>query len=858
MAVRRSARLRNRDASVSEEPQPPPVPAEHSHVNKDHVNNRHDDQLPEKPNKRTTRNKKKSQPTHEPTDLPPVLEREETAVVNTSELNPEPEREADNAPAVVDKKSAPASEKPEPPQPAPATAEAPETASKETEAQSTRAAAARAERTKKRSITAAFDKAESTFKKMKSAAFSKSGETPKKGAGDASDRAEATPKKTPNAASARVEATPKRITQLTSPVKGTTPSRIPSVATPLRATPAAAKGPGAKTPSTVMARPSHQDMHPSKVHQSTTKQPDSGLVLGFNPVKKDAQGNVVKDTAIESTPTKARDSPASAYYGTPAFEFKFASQEAQLSDEAKKLMESVRLDAAKIKAQMVKDQANSAQDKAEATERKIVQPKGKTDRFTDAHMAEFKKMDSIANHPSAFRAAPGRFQPVIEKKTLKRTNSKARLDETDSKSPSPFKAPIARPSPAPVAASAKRVKHNQTDDASTSRLPTLNSPKPSFTRPKHSFRKSLMTPTRASAARASTVRPARTSMIPSLVRSPAPTQPEVPRTPQTDFNPRLKSNIPNFSELRSILRQPHQLFSKDPLKIAAGTHVAAPDFSSNMLFGSSRDATEEPSHTPSPKKRVEFTPCVKDAPEETVFSPSPSKLPTASASRVVSDIVYPTLPTLTPDHARSPSKIASTTKNSEASTPTIRQVRPSDATPLPEIAGVPHGIGHKKRNRPTVEEEKHDASALPEIAGVPHGIGHKKRNRTAVEAEDVDAENVPPADNAGARSAKRLKMSAPSPSPFKKTGRASTLFAKATGTPSAPSATKDTASSVAGTPSPSKVRSHTPLRSATRPAAGRASTTATTATTPGSARARNRGVLTMSRLHLLSQPKSRS
>ncbi|RAK78301.1 uncharacterized protein BO72DRAFT_527057 [Aspergillus fijiensis CBS 313.89] len=854
MAVRRSARLRNRDASLSEEPQPPPGPAEHSHVNKDHVNtnDRHDDQLSTKPNKRNTRSKKKSQPIPEPTDLPPVIEREETAVVNSSEPNPEPEREADNAPVVADKKSAPASENPEPPQPAPATAEDPETASKETITESTRAAAAEAERTKKRSITAAFDKAESTFKKMKSAAFSKSGATPKRGTGDASDRPDATPKKTPNAASARVEATPKRITQLTSPVKGTTPSRIPSVTTPLRATPAVTKGPGAKTPSTVMARPSHQDMHPSKVHQSTTKQPDSGLVLGFNPIKKDAEGNVVKDTATESTPTKARDSPASAYYGTPAFEFKLASQEAQLSDEAKKLMESVRLDAAKIKAQMVKDRANGAQDKPELTERKIVQPKGKTDRFTEAHMAEFKKMDSIANHPSAFRAAPGRFQPVIEKKTLKRSNSKARLDETDSKSPSPSKVSVARPSPAPVAASAKRVKHNQTDDASTSRLPTLNSPKPGFTRPRHSFRKSLMTPTRASAARASTVRPARTSMIPSLVRSPAPTQPEIPRTPQTDFNPRLKSNIPDFSQPRSILRQPHQLFSKDPLKIAAGTHVAAPDFSSNMLFGSSRDATEEPSHTPSPKKRVEFTPCVKDAPEETVFSPSPSKLPTASASRVVSDIVYPTLPTLTPEHSHSPSKIGSTTKNSEATTPTIRQVRPSDATPLPEIAGVPHGIGHKKRNRPTVEEEKHDASSLPDIAGVPHGIGHKKRNRTAVEAEDVDAENVPPADN-GARSAKRLKMSAPSPSPFKKTGRASTLFAKAMDTPSA---TKETASSVAGTPTPTKARSHTPLRSATRPSAGRASTSTTT--TPGSARARGRGVLTMSRLHLLSQPKSRS
>ncbi|RAL09882.1 uncharacterized protein BO97DRAFT_479745 [Aspergillus homomorphus CBS 101889] len=848
MVVRRSARLRNREASVSEEPQLPAGPAESSHVNKDHVNNRHDDQPSEKPNiRRKTRSRKPTQPTQELNNLPPVAEREETATVTPSE--PEPEPEVNNTP-VEAKKSAFASEQSQP-LPAPATAETSETASKESEPESTRAAAERAERTKKRSISAAFDKAESTFKKMKSAAFSKSGETPKKTAGDASDKTEATPKKTPNGASARVEATPKRVAQLTSPLKGT-PSRIPSVSTPLRATPAATKAPGAKTPSTVMARPSHQEMHPSKVHQSTTKQPDSGLVLGFNPIKKDAEGNVVKDATIENTPTKTRDSPASAYYGTPAFDFKFTNQDSQLSDEAKKLMETVRQDAAKIKAQMIQGRANGvSQDQPEQIERKIVQPKGKTDRFTDAHLAEFRKMDSIASHASVLRAVPGRYQPAM-KNSLKRTNSKARLDETHSKSPSPSKTSVARPSPAPVLASAKRVKHTPADDVSTSRLPTLNSPKPALPRPKHSFRKSLMTPTRASAARASTVRPARTSMIPSLVRSPAPTQPEVPRTPQTDFNPRLKSNLPTLGHLKSILRQPHQLFSKDPLKIAAGTHVAAPHFGSNMLFGSSWDATEEHSHTPSPKKRVEFTPCVKDRNEETVLSPSPSKLPTANASRVVSDIVYPTLPTLTPEQNRSPSKSGTSPRTSQTTTPTIRQVRPSDATPLPEIAGVPHGIGHKKRNRPTVEEEKTDADSLPEIAGVPHGIGHKKRNRTAVEAEETNAENVPPADNAGAdaRSAKRMKMS--SPSPFKKTGRPSTLFAKASGTPSA---SKTIFSSAAPTPTPTKPRSHTPLRSATRPSAGRPSPTSTT---PGSARPRSRGVLTMSRLHLLSQPKGRS
>ncbi|OJJ70523.1 hypothetical protein ASPBRDRAFT_44716 [Aspergillus brasiliensis CBS 101740] len=576
-----------------------------------------------------------------------------------------------------------------------------------------------------------------------------------------------------------------------------------------------------RTPSSTLVRPSHQEMHPSKVRQSTTKQPDSGLILGFKPIKKDADGKVIKDTLADNTPTKAKASPA-PYYGTPAFEFKF-SCDSQLSDEAKKLMETVREDAAKLKAQMTLEQPD--QNRAEAADRKIVQPKGKASRFSDVHMAEFKKMDSIAGHASAFRATPGRFQPVV--KTLKRTNSKARLDESDRNSPSPSK--IARPSPALVApASNKRVKHDKADDASTRRPTAASPPKPAQPRPRSTVRSSLMTPTRSSAARASSVtaKPPRTSMIPSLVRSPAAKPANVPRTPQTEFNPRLKSNLPTLGNLKSILRRHQPLFSKDPAKIAAGTHVAAPDFTSNLLFGS-RGTTEEPAQTPSPKKRVEFTPSVKARHEEVMFSPSPSKVPVASPSRTISDVVYPTLPVLTPEQNRVSAK-----SPAQAETPTIRHVRPSDvhANPLPEVAGVPHGIGHKKRTRETGEDTK--TTDLPEVAGVPHGIGQKKRNRAALE-DETDTENVPPVDSTtDARSAKRMKMTSPSPL------KVPTLSARKA---VAPSPLK------AATPSPTKPRSHTPLRSAT----------ASRMSTPASVRARNRSVLSVSRLNLLAQPKNR-
>ncbi|KAB8215388.1 hypothetical protein BDV33DRAFT_180995 [Aspergillus novoparasiticus] len=601
----------------------------------------------------------------------------------------------------------------------------------------------------------------------------------------------------------------------TTTITTTTPKSTTNVRTPHKATPAQ-KQTLAKTPTSAVTRPSHQEMHPSKVHQSTTKQADSGLILGFNPIKKDAEGNVMKDSLVETTPSKTKASPASTYYGTPAFEFKFSSADSQLSDEAKRLMESVREDVARIKAQMVQEKESQPdQDSNNQTEnRKIAEPKGQASRFNAAHMAEFKKMDSIAGHASAFRATPGRFQPV--RKDLKRT----RLDESNQNSPTKS----TTKSPAPATVGAKRVKHDKSDDTSTRRqtVGEKSASKPAVTRTRPAIRSSLMTPTRASMARTSStsLRPPRTSMLPrpSLAHSPTSKQSNTPRTPNTDFNPRFKSGLPQLN-LKSILR-PHQpLFSKDPAKIAAGTHVAAPEFSSKFLLGTTRDASEEPAVTPSPKKRVEFSSSTRLQDDEALPSPSPSKFTTGSPARVASDIVYPTLPALTPDHASKKS-------DSETKSPTIRHVRQSDAPTnlsLPDISGVPHGIGSKKRHRET--EATHDPS-LPDVPGVPHGIGNKKRHRDAA-GRDVDTENVPPADAAAEnRSAKRVKLSSPSKlSPFK--------FSP----------------SKMPTPSPTKARSHTPLRS---------TTSASRTGTPASARQKSRNALTMSRLNALAQPKNRS
>lgn len=474
----------------------------------------------------------------------------------------------------------------------------------------------------------------------------------------------------------------------------------------------------AKTPTTSLTRPTHFEMHPSKVQQSTTKQADSGLILGFNPVKKDAQGNVVKETPTQNTPSKTAVSPESTFYGTPALDFKFSSQESQLSDEAKKLMESVRQEVARNKANMVRENPSSTTaGPSQNVERKIAKPKGKANRFSDVHMAQFKKMDSIAGHASAFRATPGRFQPV--QNTLKRTNSKARLDEPESKNSPARATPLA---PTPTTPSAKRVKQDKPETTPQNRQ---TNPKSAIARPRAGVRSSLLTPTRASMARASTsLKPPRTTMIPSLVRSPLSKPADAPSTPRTEFNPRFKSNIPTLSSLKSILRRHQPLFSRNPTKIAAGTHQTAPDFTPELLLRPSRESSHEPAAaTPSPKKRVEFTPCTKPRPTE-VMSPSPSKIPANITYPSTSEVVYPTLPTLTPD------------RGNAQKPPTIRSVRPSDAA---------------------VE------ATLPEIPGMPHGISHKKRHRAA--EDDADRENVPPNDDLSqGRSAKRVKVSTPEPS----------------------------------------------------------------------------------------------
>jgi len=553
----------------------------------------------------------------------------------------------------------------------------------------------------------------------------------------------------------------------------------------------------ARTPTTgSAARPPRSEMHPSKAQQSTTKQPDSGLILGFNPIRKDGNGNPIG--ALDDTPSKSKASPAPSQFGTPGYEFKFG-QESQLSEEAKRLMESVRGEVTRIKSQLAHDKSKNSEEGDQSGQyhgdRKIAMPKGKAGRFSDVHMAEFKKMDSIAGHPSSFRATPGRLQPVTTTKSLKRSKSKAQLDEPDAPASSlprsPTKSSVVSNSPS-ATTTTKRAKHNPSEDASTSRSQVSNVPaqRPAGPRPRSGVRSSLMTPTRASMARSTStsIKAPKTTLIPSLARSPSTKAVTTPRTPRTDFNPRIKGNLPSFSNLRSILRKRQPLFSRDPSKIASGTHVAASDFNPDLLLGNGELTDSAP--TPSPKKHVEFTPSVKSR-YELSHSPSRSKIPTTPSRSNMSEVVYPTLPALTPEH----NTASVNTNPAPPKSPSIRHVRTSD-------------VGKKGPTYPEIPVVAH---------GIAHGIGNKKRHRDEVDDElNADRENVPPADaQTDERGTKRLKANPPTPSPVK----------------------------------------NRPIKTPSRSISGRLATP-TSAT--ASAKQKSRGVLSLSRLNMLSKPKTRT
>ena len=613
---------------------------------------------------------------------------------------------------------------------------------------------------------------------------------------------------------------------------------------------------GLKTPKTE-PKVDRAEMHPGLVHQSTAKAPDSGLKLGFVDIPAQPPQSLA---SAQNTPSKVQ-SISPAKFSAKTFDFKFGS-ESQLSTEAQKLMDNVREEAARIKARMLAEK-KAQQEKDAAAEaafggtngsgRKIAKPKGKASRFSDVHIAQFKKMDSIANHPSAFRARPGFAQPTTQ--SLKRSPSKAGLDEPDrprtagkgtpGRQPPPF---LGRPtSVSPFksiptqSTSIKRARQSEMPDVSAGRQSETQMRASTLPKPVSS---SLFSPTKSSLAKtassqlpvaspgkqptlsrtasmrslrnsstAANTRPSTSSGVVGLKPSgplsmPQPANSQLPRSGSsgigfasepgtlqrakstTDLSSAVDrtgfaSKLPTFSGLKSILRSGRKSNAMPPIEERPGT-PKRPNTATSI---------------PGSAKKVDFTPSVKSryAVKLAAGSPSPAKLPHLTPGKpggpfvpydpaayvlqthegedewedAGSEVEYPTLPTTSSspamavaepsfkekarDHSRRESKefksifttLHHPSRSNAPSTLTsvntaVNQTNPT--THANKVMRSPSNINFSRPSPNTIRRVRTSGvSELvqpfedAEVKTVPHGLPGKKRRResTMFEPEEI-------------------------------------------------------------------------------------------------------------------------
>lgn len=512
------------------------------------------------------------------------------------------------------------------------------------------------------------------------------------------------------------------------------------------------------------------EMHPSKVHHTTVKH--------FIAVNPSFTAPLVKESTQLSpaSPSKIRGS-LPPHMSSPGFDFTFTRPDSDLSEDAKKIMDSVREEAARIKAQMHAEREKHSEEEDDIQPphtpvgRKIAVPRG--GRYSDIHKQQFKKMDSIASHVSTWKS---KFQSTVAAPTkssmLKRSNSKAGFDQPESGLPRSKSFKILPKPDGNGNSPEKRVKRNHADDASQTRPVAHDTNEVFYATPakvQHTGLPSVVsTPTKASLARSASVKASKGSMIPSLSRS---ASTKTLGTPYTEGSNKYMSRIANFSPVKSILHRSQPKFSDDPVKVAAGTHLPLPG-KPLALDKDLPDLPATPSRglrlSPSVKKQVNFTPSTKPITSITpTASPSPTKIPRSGSMKVLdnpnvtqrnehkipnhSSIAGPGLPgdftfasAKTIDFGPPTSGLS---RNKAIST--IRPVRPSGfPTPLAETAfanhkvdGIPHGIGNKKRKaHPTDEgEDRENVGPVGSSGGDDGESAPKKRKMTAAGGEVTPA-----------------------------------------------------------------------------------------------------------------------
>ncbi|KAG9234253.1 hypothetical protein BJ875DRAFT_461997 [Amylocarpus encephaloides] len=560
-----------------------------------------------------------------------------------------------------------------------------------------------------------------------------------------------------------------------------------------------------RTPATARPKPSMEEMHPSKAQQSTARLPDAGLQLGFSDISA-GEGGLSSGSALQS-PSKAGISSS--------FDFRFARPGPQLGSEAQRMMDELRGEAMKIKARMAAEryekqretEGNGEEDGKNAnttTGRKIAQPKCKAGRYSNAHMAEFKKMDSIENHPSSFRAQLNRLVPSTA--NLKRTQSAANLDEREAAqgNSQPGSHHSSNSDRLENTAPSKRSRKAIADDTSSARpVSRAGIPQPTTpnqARPSNSL-EAIMTPTQASLARVASVKNP-TTQIPTLSRPPSKANlaSGTPRGLTKSATTANVSTLPNspsksflrspgkFERVRSILRR----VSPSPKK-----PTNPPSSIPSLKRSPSKPNFEhpQPSTLTTPKKpppskitkHVNFTPEVTAINRATTAQQSPSPIKYGiprSATRKNMSVQSSTpnstnVPISYPSIASHPNVAQ---RSSEVEYPSLSGVRPlpevpqtATARPPPSVPGTftfrsdhtidfvasPKGFGPSSGQSSIRQVRQSMDHTMPgsfpgnnkentrQLPSVPHGMTNKKRRRV-----DSDDEK----DGSPARSPKKSKL----------------------------------------------------------------------------------------------------
>ncbi|KAH8902567.1 hypothetical protein BR93DRAFT_887176, partial [Coniochaeta sp. PMI_546] len=555
----------------------------------------------------------------------------------------------------------------------------------------------------------------------------------------------------------------------------------------------APKTPGQSSP----IRPPMSEMHPSKVHHSMAP-PSSSLHLGFADIKP--------TTGPSNLPAVAQSTPTKIGSGLPSSDFTFrftreVASDLKLGPEAQRIMADLREETARIKADLkAKAEAEKEADD-EANGRKIAKPKGKAGRFSAAHMAEFKKMDSIENHPSAFRAQPGRFTPSTG---LKRTQSKANLNDSEtprSKGKMSAPKPVAKSNDEPESP-VKRARQRIEDDTSSSR--PISRDGSFIPRPKSSGNDvsslnrsksvaSLMTPTKSSLARAAAAKTPMGSKIKSPSLLSGLKRSATTKTPGTGISRIVSPNITirspsgsrTFAKVRSMFRSDKTVSDKTKSSIPV-----MPGSTTSLALD--KPLPSLPITTPAKAaKHVVFTPQTKRVLETTQASPSPIKsgIPKSKIRQPLGEVRYPTLDTVMtgedmtdevtyPDlsgHKALPEPPVSTAKpitapptapgtftfrsdktisfgptspkgfGASPGQSSVRQVRPSLAPTFAMPGSFPTASTTSSSPNKENEAPAPASNVATVFKALPHGMINKKRHRVSSdeeEAEQAEAERA--------------------------------------------------------------------------------------------------------------------